>query len=138
MGLRDATISAPRARDSRAGTYSDLRSSEARTGIQPHTVPSSTPVHLDLARIRLEAVRGILGRDAALDRVATLGDCLLREAELGERRSSSDLDLGGDDIDSRDLLRDGVLDLDTGWKRARQLGRKGEKPPSNARLISMK
>lgn len=38
----------------------------------------------------------------------------LGQAKLGKGDTSSNLDLGSDDIDTSDLLSDGVLDLDTG------------------------
>jgi hypothetical protein len=41
-------------------------------------------------------------------------DVLLGQAELSKGDSGSDLDLSGDNVDTGDLLGDGVLDLDTG------------------------
>jgi hypothetical protein len=47
----------------------------------------------------------------ALNGKATNADLILREAKLLESCTSSNLDLGGHDIDTCDLLGDGVLDL---------------------------
>ena len=49
--------------------------------------------------------------DTALNGKATNADLVLRETELLESCTSSNLDLGGDDIDTRDLFRNRVLDL---------------------------
>ena len=54
------------------------------------------------------------GGDSALYSKTPGGDTVLGEAQLLEGGTGGDLDLGGDDVDARDLLSDGVLDLDTG------------------------
>lgn len=92
-------------------THSDLRTSEAGAGIQTDTVTTGAAVHLDLASIRLEVLRGVLSRDTALNGESTLRDCLLREAQLWERRASSNLDLSSDNIDTRDFLYICALDV---------------------------
>lgn len=53
----------------------------------------------------------VLGGDTALEGETTRGDVILCEAELLEGRTSGDLDLGSHNIDARDLLSDGMLDL---------------------------
>ena len=117
----------------------DLGSGESRAGVETDTVATGALVDLDLARVGLEALRGVLGRDAALDGVATLADRVLREAERGEARSGGNLDLGRDNVDTGDGLRDGVLDLNTGWGEVRSaFDLWGERQNINLRLISIK
>lgn len=70
--------------------------------------------HFNLARVWLEALGWVLGRDAALDGKAAGRDAVLGEAKLLEGGASRDLDLRRDNVDAGDLLGDGVLDLDTG------------------------
>ena len=82
----------------------DLRTREARARVKADTVATSTAVDLDLARVRLEVLRRVLGGNAALDSETTLGDGVLGQTELREGRASSDLDLRGDDVDASDLL----------------------------------
>lgn len=116
----------------------DLRAGESRARVEADAVAAGTLVDLDLARVGLEALRGVLGRDAALDGVTALADRVLREAELGQRRSGGDLDLGGDDVDAGDGLRDRVLDLDAGWKRGVSCLGNSRWRGTSSRLISMK
>ena len=59
----------------------------------------------------MEVLRRILGGDTALDGESALGDGVLGQTELRKGRASGDLDLRGDDIDTRDLFGDRVLDL---------------------------
>lgn len=93
---------------------SDDSASETVSTIQTDTVATSTAVDLNAAGVRLEALGRVLGGDTALDGEPPGGDAVLGEAELGEGGAGGDLDLGGDDVDARDLLGDGVLDLDAG------------------------
>ena len=81
------------------------------TTVQPHSVPASGTIDLNLARIRGEALGRVLGGDAALEGKTTGRNVVLCEAELLERRTGGDLDLGSHDVDARDLLSDGMLDL---------------------------
>lgn len=85
-------------------THGDLSTGEARAGIQTDTVTTSAAVHLDLSSIGLEVARGVLRRDTALNGKAALRDSVLRQAQLRERRTSSDLNLSSDNVDTRDLL----------------------------------
>jgi hypothetical protein len=87
-----------------ASPHRDLSTRETRTGIQSHTITTRTPVHFDLSGIRLESLSGIFSGDTALNGETTSSDCLLGETERGERGTSSDLDLSGNDIDTSDLL----------------------------------
>jgi hypothetical protein len=48
---------------------------------------------------------------------------LRAKAEVGERGAAGDADLGLDDVDAGDLLRDGVLHL---WRAARAQATSGE------------
>lgn len=82
----------------------DLRTGEPTARIQPNSVSSRASVDLDLTGVRLETVRGVLGCHSALDRKPSLGDVFLGEPEVVERRSGGDLDLGGDNVDSRDAF----------------------------------
>lgn len=69
----------------------DLRAGETRTRVEADAVPARRAVHLDLARVGLEPLRGVFGRDAALDRVPALRDRVLRQSELGKARAGRDL-----------------------------------------------
>jgi hypothetical protein len=80
-------------------------------GVVLTAVTTRRTVHLNLASIRSKALRGVLGRDTALEGEASCRDVVLGKTELLERGASSDLDLGGDDIDAGDFFGDGVLDL---------------------------
>lgn len=93
---------------------SDDGTGKAVSTVQTDTVTTSGTVDLDLTGVRGEALGRILGGDTALDGETTSRDALLRQAQLLERGTGSNLDLGGDDINTRDLFGDGVLDLDTG------------------------
>jgi hypothetical protein len=46
-----------------------------------------------------------------LDCETTGSDTILGKAKLGERSTGRDLDLRSNDIDTRDLFSDGMLDL---------------------------
>jgi hypothetical protein len=84
---------------------------EAIATIEADAVAASGTVDLDLARVWRKAIGGVLGGDTALDGEAAGRDGVLGEAELLERGTCGDLDLGGDEIDAGDLLGDGVLNL---------------------------
>ena len=56
----------------------------------------------------------VLCGDTALEGETTCGDVVLGQTKLLERCTGGDLDLSCNDIDTSDLLSDGVLDLDTG------------------------
>ena len=92
----------------------DLCSGESTGRVESDSVSSRRSVDLDLSGVGLEAVGGILGGHSALDGEPSLGDVLLHETERRQGRSRCDLDLGGDDVDTGDLLGDGVLDLHSG------------------------
>jgi hypothetical protein len=85
-------------------SHRDLGTGETGAGVQSDTVAACTPVHLDLAGIRLEACGGVFGGDTALDGETTTSDGFLGESEGGESRTSRNLDLGGDEVDAGDLL----------------------------------
>ena len=89
-----------------------LTSSETVTTIETDSVTTRRAVDLDLSGIRREALRGVFRGDSALECKAAGRDMVLRETELLERGSSRDLDLRSDDVDARDFLGNGVLDLD--------------------------
>ena len=73
-------------------------------GIETHTVATGTAVDFDLTRVRLEVLRRVLGSDTTLNSEATFGDSLLSQAKLGERSTSRNLDLSGNNIDASDFL----------------------------------
>jgi len=91
----------------------DLRTGVTGRSVQSYTVTTGRSVHLDLARVRLETLRGVFGGDTTLDGETTSVDVLLGQTELSKGDTGSDLDLGGDNVDTGDLLCDSVLDLDT-------------------------
>lgn len=88
--------------------------SEAVTAVKADTVATRRSVDLDLSGIGLESLSGIFGGDSALDGETSSGDGLLGEAKLLEGSTGGNLDLGGNNIDSGNLLRNCVFDLDTG------------------------
>ena len=90
------------------GTHSDLSTSEARAGIETDTVTTSTTVNLDLTSVGLEGLRRVLGGHTALNCKAALRDSLLSEAKLRQGCTRSNLNLSGDDVDTRDLLYQNV------------------------------
>ena len=90
--------------EERVVVWRDLGTSEARAGVEADAITASTAVHFDLSGVGLEALSGILSGDTALDGEAALRDSFLREAELGEGRTRSDLDLRCYDIDASNLL----------------------------------
>lgn len=94
-------------------THSNDSASKSVSTVQTDTIATSRPVNLDPARVWLEALGRVLGRDPALDGETPGGDAVLCEAELGECCAGGDLNLGGDNVDACDLLGNGVLDLDT-------------------------
>ncbi|KAI6766709.1 hypothetical protein HG531_011931 [Fusarium graminearum] len=91
----------------------DNGTSETVTGIQTDTVTARRSVDLDLSSVRLETLGRILSCDTALDGKATSRDAILSKTELVQSSTSSNLNLGGNDIDSGNLLSDRVLDLNT-------------------------
>jgi hypothetical protein len=80
----------------------------------PDSVATSRAVHLDLSCVRCEVLCRILSRDTALEGETACGDVVLGQTKLLKRGTGCDLNLSRDNIDTRDLLGDGVLNLDTG------------------------
>ena len=68
-------------------------------------IPAGQPEALDASRLREERPR-ILGVEPHLDRVA------LERGRLGQRAALGELELRGDEVEPRDELRHGMLDLD--------------------------
>lgn len=85
-------------------THSNLCTSKAGTSVQPDTVATCRSIDFNLARIRLEIMCGVFGRDTALDCEASFRNCFLGEAELRKGTSSGDLDLGGHNINASNFL----------------------------------
>ena len=92
---------------------SDLRTSVPRARVKSDTVTSSRPVHFDLPRVRLEARRSVFSGDAALNGESSSVNVVLGQTELLKGGPGSNLDLSCHNVDTGDLFRDGVLDLDT-------------------------
>ena len=67
--------------------------------------------HLDPARVRLEALGGVLGGEAALDAVAAAAEGVLREAERGQRVPLGHAELRLHQVHVGHLLGHRVLDL---------------------------
>jgi hypothetical protein len=93
---------------------SDLSSSVSRTSIKSNTISTSRSVNFDLTSIGLESLSGVFSRDSTLDGETSSVDMLLGKTELFEGDTSSNLDLGSNDIDTGNFLGNGVLDLDSG------------------------
>jgi hypothetical protein len=91
--------------------WSDDGAREAITAVKTHSVTACRAVDLNLSSIGGEAVGGIFGGDTALERKTTDGDVVLCQSELLERGASGDLDLRSNNIDTRDLFGDRMLDL---------------------------
>ena len=82
--------------------------------IEAHAMPPGRAVGRDPARVRPEALRGVFGRDPALQGGPGQHDPPLGDAEVGQGGAGGDLQLGLHEVDGRDLFGDGVLDLDRG------------------------
>jgi hypothetical protein len=95
-------------------TYGDLSTGITRTGVQSNTISTGRSVDLDLSGIRLETLGSILRSDSTLNGETSSVDVILSKTKLLERDTGGNLDLSSDNIDTGDLLGDGVLDLDTG------------------------
>lgn len=93
---------------------SDDSTSKAVATVKTNTVTTSRSVDFNFSGIWSEVLRGIFGGDTALDGKTTSGDSVLGKAELRKSSTSSDLDLGSDNINAGDFLSNGVLDLNTG------------------------
>jgi hypothetical protein len=87
--------------------------SETIATIETDTVTTSRAVDLNLASIWAELLCRILSGDTALNGETASGDAILGETKLWQGGASSNLDLGGNDINAGDLLSDSVLDLNT-------------------------
>lgn len=84
--------------------HRDLSSSETRARVQTNAVTASATINLDLACVRLESSGSIFRGDTALDGEASFRDGFLTEAELWQGRTSSDLDLSSNNVNTSDLL----------------------------------
>src|ERR1039457_4356518 len=80
-------------------------------GVHANTVSAGNVQELDAAGAGLEVIERVFGVDPALDGVFLKLNVLLVVPEILTGR---DADLFLHDIDPRDLLRDGMFDLDTG------------------------
>lgn len=92
----------------------DDSSSETVSTIETDTVTTRRAVDFDLSCVWLETLGRVFGGNTALDSETTSGDAVLGKAKLCEGCTSSDLDLGCDDVDAGDFFGNGVLDLAAG------------------------
>jgi hypothetical protein len=92
----------------------DDSTGETVSSIKTDSVTTSGTVDLDLSGIGTEVLGGVLSGDTALNGVTTGRDTVLGQSKLLKTSSGSNLDLGGNNINSGNLLGDSVLDLDTG------------------------
>ena len=81
-----------------------LRTSETRARIKTNTISTSAAVDFDLASVRLEVLGSIFRSDSALDRKSSFSDGVLSQAQLRERCTRRNLDLGGHNVDSGNFL----------------------------------
>ena len=82
--------------------------------IQTNAVAAARAVCRDRAGVGREIVGGVLRRDTALDCIAALLHILLRcnaDQRMAQREAAGNKDLRAHEIDTRDHLGDGVLDL---------------------------
>lgn len=84
-----------------------------RCTVQSDAHALSGPENFQSTSRWLEIVGGILGRDAALDSVSLHVNVILRVSQFGQRCAFGDLDLRLHQIDACDLLRNGVLHLES-------------------------
>jgi hypothetical protein len=82
----------------------DLSTRETGTGVKSDTITTGTAINFDFSCVRLEVCSSIFGSDATLNCKPAPGDRVLRQTELRKSRTSCDLDLGGDDVESGDFL----------------------------------
>ena len=104
-------------RQKRVVEWRDHTAGRAHAAVEANAETRRASVGDDLAVVRHEFVRRIFGGNAGLDGVAIAGHCvLLRQRELGavQGRAGGDEDLGAHEVNARDLLGDGVLDLNAG------------------------
>jgi hypothetical protein len=108
-GTTDGTLD-----EQRVVVGSDLSSGVSGTGIKSNSISTCGSVDFDFTSIRLEPVSSILGRDSTLNGETSSVNVFLGKTELFKGDTSSNLDLGSDDIDTSDFFGDSVLDLNSG------------------------
>ena len=111
-GGGEVAAAARELREHRVEVRADLRACGGRAAVEADAGAAGRAVRRDLAGVGAEALRRVLGRDAALQRGAAQLDLVLREAELGERLPRRDAHLRLHEVDVGHLFGDGVLDLD--------------------------
>src|SRR3954451_9574272 len=108
-GLLAVDVPDDQLRDHRVVDRGDLAAG-LDTGVDAHARAARLEVGADRTGGGGEVLGGVLGVDAALDRVAAEAEVVLAYAELLAR---GDPDLLADDVDAADHLRDAVLHLHT-------------------------
>jgi hypothetical protein len=88
--------------------------SKTVTTIETDSVTTSRAVDLDLSSIGCEALSWVFCSDSALESKASCGDVVLSQTKLLKGCTSCDLNLRRNNVDTGNLLGDGVLDLNTG------------------------
>ena len=96
----------------RVEVRADLRTGLHRAAVETDSGAAGRAVGGDLARVRAEVGRRVLGRDARLQGRAVQLHGVLRQPQLGERGAGRDAHLRLHQVDVGDLFGDGVLDLD--------------------------
>jgi len=81
-----------------------LCTGETGARIETNTISTSAAVDFDLACVRLKVLGSIFRGNSALDRKSSFRDGVLSQAQLWERCTRRNLDLGGHDVDSGDFL----------------------------------
>jgi hypothetical protein len=81
-----------------------LGTGETRAGIQSNTVSTSTSVDLNLSGIRLEVGCSVFSRDSTLNSETSSGNVFLGQTQGSQSSASGDLDLRGDNVDTRNFL----------------------------------
>lgn len=92
----------------------DNGAGKAVTSIKTDTIATGRTVDLELSGVWGETLCWILGSDTTLNCETADGDAVLGQAQLLERGTRSNLDLGCDNINAGNLLGDGMLNLDSG------------------------
>jgi len=92
----------------------DNSTGESIATVEANTITTSGSIYFNLTGIRLEAPGGILSRDPTLDCKTAGRDAVLSKTKLLQRCTSSNLNLCSNNINTCDLFRDGVLDLNSG------------------------
>ena len=84
--------------------WRDLSARKTGTGVESDTITASAAIDFDLSCVWLEVCRRVFSSNTTLNCIPALGDRVLHQTELRKSRTSCDLDLGRDDVQSSDFL----------------------------------